>query len=150
VKNAFLHGHLNETVYCQQSPGFLNPAAPDHVCPLRKFLYGLKQAPRAWHKRFSGFVQRSGFTASTSDPSLFVYKVGADIAYLLLYVDNIILTASSTSLLRRLTELLHSEFDMTDLGDLHHFLGISIMHSADGLFVSVPVRCGPTPARRHG
>jgi hypothetical protein len=136
VKNAFLHGHLNETVYCQQPPGFVDPAAPDHVCLLQKSLYGLKQAPRAWHQRFSGFIRQSGFTASASDTSLFVYKVGSDIAYLLLYVDDIVLTASSASLLRRLTELLHSEFAMTDLGDLHHFLGISVTRSADGLFLS--------------
>jgi hypothetical protein len=50
---------------------------------------------------------------------------GADVAYLLLYVDDIILTASSTKLLSHIIELLHSEFAMTDLGDLHHFLGIS-------------------------
>jgi hypothetical protein len=74
VKNAFLHGHLNETVYCQQQPGIVDPAAHDHVCLQQKSLYGLKQAPRAWHQRFSGFVQRTGFTASTSDTSLFVYK----------------------------------------------------------------------------
>jgi hypothetical protein len=99
-------------------------------------LYGLKQAPRAWHQRFSGFIRRSGFIASASDTSLFVYKMGSNIAYLLLYVDDIVLTASSTSLLRHLTEHLHSEFAMTDLGDLHHFLGISVTRSADGLFLS--------------
>jgi hypothetical protein len=70
-------------------------------------LYGLKQAPRAWHQRFSSFVQQSGFTVSTSDPSLFVFKQGTNITYLLLYVDDIILTASSTALLRRLSQLLH-------------------------------------------
>jgi hypothetical protein len=136
VKNAFLHGHLHETVYCQQPPGFVDPAAPDHVCLLQKSLYGIKQAPRAWHQCFSGFVQQTGFTASISDTSFFVYKEGADIAYLLLYVDDIILTASSTRLLRRITESLHSKFAMTDLGDLHHFLGISVTRSSDGLFLS--------------
>jgi hypothetical protein len=53
VKNAFLHDHLTETVYCAR---FRRPGCPDHVCLLQKSLYGLKQAPRAWHQRFSGFV----------------------------------------------------------------------------------------------
>jgi hypothetical protein len=136
VKNAFLHGHLDETVYCQQPPGFVDSAAPDHVCLLQKSLYGLKQAPRAWHQRFSGYIQQIGFTVSASDPSLFVHKAGDGIAYLLLYVDDIILTASSTALLRRLTKRLHSELTMTDLGDLHHFLGISVTRSTAGLFLS--------------
>jgi hypothetical protein len=136
VKNAFLHGHLDETVYCQQPPGFVDPTAPDHVCLLLKSLYGLKQAPRAWYQRFASFIRQLGFTASTSDTFLFVYKEGAGIAYLLLYVDDIILTASSSTLLQSIMARLASEFAMTDLGDLHHFLGISVSRSADGLFLS--------------
>ena len=52
------------------------------------------------------------------------------------YGDDIILTASTPTLLQRITERLHSEFAMTDLGDLHHFLGISVTRSSDGLFLS--------------
>jgi hypothetical protein len=42
VKNAFLHGHLVEIVYCQQPHGFVDPARPNDVCLLQCSLYGLK------------------------------------------------------------------------------------------------------------
>nr|GEY16062.1 NBS-containing resistance-like protein [Tanacetum cinerariifolium] len=55
-----------------------------------------------------------------------------EVAYLLLYVDDIILTASSTTLLKQLIDSLHYEFDTTDLGALNYFLGISaVRHSTD-------------------
>jgi len=136
VKNAFLHGHLEETVYCHQPPGFVDPARPDHVCLLQRSLYGLKQAPRAWYQRFATYLRQLGFSASVSDTSLFVLQEGGATAYLLLYVDDIVLTASTPTLLQRITECLHSEIAMMDLGDLHHFLGISVTRSSDGLFLS--------------
>uniref|UniRef100_A0A0A9D390 Reverse transcriptase Ty1/copia-type domain-containing protein n=1 Tax=Arundo donax TaxID=35708 RepID=A0A0A9D390_ARUDO len=46
-----------------------------------------------------------------------------------------IITASSTDLLARLTSCLHSEFAMTDLGELHYFLGISVTRSDSGMFL---------------
>jgi hypothetical protein len=90
VKNAFLHGTLSETVFCSQPTSFADPAHPGLVCRLRKSLYGLKQAPWAWY-----------IIEAKSDTSLFIFRRGSDTVYLLLYVDDIILTASSTELLRR-------------------------------------------------
>ncbi|GJS19791.1 ribonuclease H-like domain-containing protein [Tanacetum coccineum] len=95
VKNDFLHGDLAETVYMHQPPGFWDPEHPDYVCLLQRSLYGLKQAPRAWFQRFAAYITTVGFTHSRCDSSLFIYKQGDDTTFLLLYVDDIVLTASS-------------------------------------------------------
>jgi hypothetical protein len=126
VKNAFLHGKLAKVVYNRQPIGFIDSTRPEHVCRLNCSLYGLKQAPRAWYQRFTTFITSIGFTCSRSDTSLFVLQCTEGIAFLLLYVDDIVLTASSTRLLNRIIASLRSEFAMTDMGILHYFLGIAI------------------------
>ena len=98
VKNAFLHGDLEETVYMHQPPGFVDKSKPNHVCLLRRSIYGLKQAPQTWYTRFASVAKTVGFVQSRSDPSLFIINQGSNMAYLLLYVDDIILTASNPAL----------------------------------------------------
>jgi hypothetical protein len=125
VKNAFLHGILHEEVYMTQPPGFVSKAHPsDFVCRLRKSLYGLKQAPRAWNERFTSFLPSLGFQASLADSSLFLQHSSHGTLILLLYVGNIILTGSHSSLFSSVIAALSQEFDLTDLGPLHHFLGL--------------------------
>jgi hypothetical protein len=69
------------------------------------------------------------------DTSLFIFRHGSDTVYLLLYVDDIILIASSTELLRRTISTLQRGFAMKDLRPLHHFLGITVERRPDGLFL---------------
>lgn len=114
VKNAFLNGTLDETVYMHQPPGFRDPTKPEHVCLLKRSLYGLKQSPRAWNQRFAQYARRIGFVQSKADPSLFVYHQATGTTYLLLYVDDIGLTTSSTQLLHNIISSLRQEFEMTD------------------------------------
>jgi hypothetical protein len=116
VKNAFLYGTLTETVYYNQPAGFVDSSCPDLVCRLNKFLYGLKQAPRAWYSRFSTFLLTLGFVEAKSYTSLFIYHHTDGVACLLLYVDDIVLTASSPQLLQRIITSLQQEFAMKDLG----------------------------------
>jgi hypothetical protein len=99
VKNAFRHGTLSETIYCSQPAGFVDPTHHQLVCRLNKSLYGLKQAPQAWYHCFASYLVSLGFVEAKSDTSLFVYRRGADTAYQVLYVDDIVLTASSPELL---------------------------------------------------
>jgi hypothetical protein len=107
-----------------------------HICLLLKSFYGLKQAPRAWFQRFSTFAKSIGFLESKSDASLFILRKGSDIAYLLLYVNDIILTASTPLLLANITHIFSREFSMKDLGPLYHFLGISVTHTTTGIHLS--------------
>lgn len=135
VKNAFLHGDLSERVYCQQPAGFVDAARPNDVCLLSKSLYGLKQAPRAWFHKFAGTLNAIGFTATGSDASLFVLHRARETAYLLLYVDDIVLTASSMELLHRVITQLHHVVALKDMGPLQFFLGIQVHRSSNGFFL---------------
>ena len=135
ISNAFLHGYLKEDVYMVQPSGFVNSASPHHVCKLHKSLYGLKQAPRAWFERFTSHLLTIGFTASTADPSLFVFRTGSTFLYLLLYVDDIILTGNDPIAITSLITALASTFELKDLGPLRYFLGLQIDYGRDFLFV---------------
>ncbi|XP_071712214.1 uncharacterized mitochondrial protein AtMg00810-like [Rutidosis leptorrhynchoides] len=95
-----------------------------------------RMALRAWFQRFSGYPQRIGFHQSRCHTSLFIYHQGSDTAYLLLYVDDIVLTASSTGLVQAIIASLHKEFAMTDLGPLNYFFGIHATRTASGMFLS--------------
>jgi histone deacetylase 1/2 len=133
VKNAFLHGILEEEVYMRQPPGYEDKRKPGYVCKLDKALYGLKQAPRAWYSRLSAQLVRLGFVASKSDTSLFIYqKLGVTI-YMLVYVDDIIVASSSKVATDALLRDLSKEFALKDLGDLHFFLGIEVHKVKEGL-----------------
>jgi hypothetical protein len=137
VKNVFLHDTLSETVYCSQPTGFVDPAQPDHVCLHNKSLYGLKQTPQAWYSQFTTYITSLGFVEAKSDTSLFVFRCGSDTIYLLLYIDDIALTATSVTLLQHTISTLKREFVMKDLRPLHHFLGVSVLHQADGFFLTL-------------
>ncbi|GKB93418.1 ribonuclease H-like domain-containing protein [Tanacetum coccineum] len=136
IKNTFLHEDLSETVYMHQPLGFWDSAHLDYVCLLHRSLYGLKQAPRAWFQRFASYITRVGFHHSRCDSSFFIYHQGMDTAYLLLYVDDIVLTTSSSDFLHRIISSLHHEFAMIDLGSLNYFLCISVARDYSGMFLS--------------
>jgi len=61
VKNAFLHGDLEEEVYMELPPGFGLTTKEKVVCKLKKALYGLKEPPRAWFGRFTKVMLSMGY-----------------------------------------------------------------------------------------
>lgn len=102
----------------------------------KKALYGLKQAPRAWFQRLSNFLTHLGFSCSRADTSLFIFKRESCILYLLVYVDDIILTGNNTDIISKFISRLNNEFSIKDLGQLNYFLGLEVTYTDTGLFLS--------------
>ncbi|GJW04091.1 putative RNA-directed DNA polymerase [Tanacetum coccineum] len=136
IQNAFLHGNLKEHVYMKQPPGFIDPQRPNHVCLLHKSLYGLKQAPRAWFECLSKALFDLGFKGSKTDPSLFIYSRGDTLLYILVYVDDIIVTGNNKGTIDNIICQLGSAFALKDLGPLNYFLGIEIVPHVSGILLS--------------
>ena len=77
-----------------------------------------------------------GFLAVVQTPLFFVFHQQSDIIYLLLYVDDIIITSNDSSLLDSFARKLNSEFASKDLGSLSYFLGLEATSTTDGFFIS--------------
>lgn len=137
VKNAFLHGDLEEEVYMDIPPGFPLKHDNGKVCRLRKSLYGLKQSPRAWFGRFSKAMLKVGYHQSQTDHTLFIkHSTQGKVTALIVYVDDIILTGNDVEEMMNLKTYLAKEFEIKDLGELKYFLGIEVARSRNGIFIS--------------
>ena len=137
VNNAFLNDILIEEVYMAQPEGFVNSAKPHHICKLKKAIYGLKQAPRAWFDRFKdAMITQWHFQHSKSNSSLFYKWINGHVILVLVYVDDIILTGSNPQLIQQVIQDMYHTFALKDLGDLNYFLGIEVVKSANGLYLS--------------
>lgn len=97
VNNAFFNGMFEEKVYIEQPEGFIDASFPCHVFHLHKAIYGLKQAPRVLFDRLKFALLKLGFVASKVDVSLYTKVTSSTVLYMLIYIDDIILTGSSTS-----------------------------------------------------
>jgi hypothetical protein len=135
VKNAFLHGDLEEEIYMEAPPGF--EFKEGMVCKLKKALYGLKQSPRAWFGRLTTVMIALGYRQSQGDHSLFIrHSKSGGVTALLVYVDDMIVTGNDTLEMHNLKLHLLKEFDIKELGRLKYFLGIEVAHSKQGIFIS--------------
>jgi hypothetical protein len=136
VKSAFLNGPLEEDVYVKQPPGFELKGKEDKVLKLNKALYGLKQAPRAWNKRIDQFFVMQGFRKCSVEYGVYV-KCSDDKHMLIicLYVDDLLVTGSSSIEIENFKSQMKCEFEMTDLGKLTYFLGMELLETPKGMIL---------------
>ena len=126
VKIAFLNGLLKEDVYVAQPKGFIDPHFLNHVLYLKKALYGLKQSPRAWYDRLTQYLVSHGFTRGKADQTLFIKREDGELIVAQVYVDDIIFRSTKDELVHSFLKLMQTEFEMSMIGELTHFLGLQI------------------------
>ncbi|CAM8887400.1 unnamed protein product [Rhodiola kirilowii] len=134
VDNAFLHGQLDEEVYMKLPPGFYESAKTNgQVCRLLKSLYGLKQASRQWFEKLSEALISYGFRQSLLDYSLFILQGSVHTTFLLVYVDDIVITGTSIEVITEVKQFIHAKFRLKDLGLLRFFLGLEVARGPKGI-----------------
>jgi len=134
VKSTFLNGPLEEIVYVSQPPSFEIAGKENMVFKVHKALYGLKQAPRAWSKKIDQVLTQIGFEKCLVEFGVYVQKLSdGETMITCLYVDDLLITDSSTSEIEKPKKKLKQEFEMTDLVELSFFLGMEFVKLKIGI-----------------
>ncbi|KAG8472009.1 hypothetical protein CXB51_036953 [Gossypium anomalum] len=109
INNAFLNGDPSEEIY---------------------------MAPRAWFSKLGEFLLMSQFVLAKSDGLLFIRNTEGVCLYVLMYVDDLIVTGNHQRIIDEFVTTLDTKFSLKDLGPLSYFLGIEVLPTTKGLFLS--------------
>ncbi|WKA03793.1 hypothetical protein VitviT2T_021882 [Vitis vinifera] len=136
INNAFLNGDLQEKVFMEQPPGFVDTKQPHLVCKLHKSLYGLKQAAGAWFEKLRNVLIAFGFITTRSYQSLFIRITTTHTIFVLVYVDDILVTGYNNEEVQTIINQLNKSFTLKDLGEVDYFLSIQVRHTTERLHPS--------------
>ncbi|CAM8977153.1 unnamed protein product [Rhodiola kirilowii] len=136
VKSAFLNGVLEEEVYVDQPPGYVQRGEESNVYTLKKALYGLKQA-RVHGTRGLMYMLENGFQKCPYEHTLYI-KTSAKGQMLIvcLYVNDLLFTKSSQEMFIEFREPMTRQFEMTGMGLMSYFFGIEVEQADSGIFIS--------------
>ncbi|KAL0430813.1 UNVERIFIED_CONTAM: Retrovirus-related Pol polyprotein from transposon TNT 1-94 [Sesamum radiatum] len=109
-----------------QPEGFTAVGEEQIVCHLQRSIYGLKQAFRSWNARFDEVIWGYDFIKNDYDPFIYKKISGSSVAYLVLYVDDILLIGNDVKMLGDIKVWLSTQFSMKDMGEASYILGIKI------------------------
>ena len=103
---------------------------------LKRHFFGLKQAPRALYERLSKFLLKKGFKMGKFDTTLFIKTKENDMLLVQIYVDDVIFGATNVSLCEEFSKCMHSEFEISMMGELNFFLGLQTKQLKEGPFIN--------------
>ena len=98
---------------------------------LNKALYGTKQAGREWYLMIDAFLKSIKFVPNVADPCFYSLIDSGDYILILLYVDDIIIAATTEELQKKYARILSEKFKVSYNGILSEYLNISILHDKE-------------------
>ena len=138
VNTAYLNGELLQTLY------MLPPTGVDiregYCWRLKKSVYGLKQAGRAWNQTLHNKLDKLGFVHLNAETCLYVFRDGKQVCFLVVYVDDLLLAATSRPFMDSIKKKLSASFKMRDLGPAKYLLGIEIIRHPGKRTISLSQR----------
>ena len=109
-----------------QPEGFVDPKGSNKVCKLQQSIYGLVHASRSWNIRFDSVFKAFGFIQTFGGACIYKKVSGSSVAFLILHVDDILLTRNDIEFLDSIKGYLNKNFSMKKLGEATYILGIKI------------------------
>lgn len=136
VKTAFLNGKIDAEIYMEQPEGYDTEfPRKKFVCKLKKALYGLKQAGRLWNQTLHKYLIEQDYQQLNSEPCVYIRRKEDTITIIAIYVDDIKIATNNTEALESAKNMLKTRFKMTDLGPVHHILGLRVLRKEDSISI---------------
>lgn len=123
MKSAYLNAEIDCEVYLERPKGFGRDEG-NTVWKLRKSLYGLRQSGRNWNKVLHDFLRSQDFVQSLADPCLYTKRTAESFVILLIWVDDVLISASDDKSLRNVKQMFKEKFRTKDFGLVSNFLGM--------------------------
>ena len=99
-------------------------------------MHGLKQAPRAWFEKLKGALLARSFKNSVSDTSLFFAHKSNRPNFLLVYVDDILISGENSDYIQWLVKDFNIQFALKNLSPISYFSGFEVVRSSSSLHLS--------------
>ena len=118
-----------------QPEGFVDPKGANKVCKLQRSIYGLVRTSRNWNIRFDEVIKAYGFIQTYGEACFYKKVSASSVAFLKLYVDDILLIGNDIEFLDSIKGYLNKNFSMKDLGEAAYILGIKIYRDRSGRLI---------------
>ncbi|KAF0730298.1 hypothetical protein Ae201684P_013148 [Aphanomyces euteiches] len=126
--NAYIHAKSDRDLHMTPPDGFEEGGKSWRILGA---LYGLKQSALLWYQHFKHILESLQFTTTLSDSCVFTRHVDSRLQIITIYVDDVLVCASSDEEITQIFAHLQQYIHLNDLGPISKLLGMEISRNTD-------------------